>query len=71
MQYILKRKVTNKQIVGSLIMALSVVVTKISDLRSESAALNQVSVIAILVALTMSALSGQKRRYGMLLKWHK
>ena len=61
MQYILKRKVTDLQIVGSLIMALSVVVTKISDLRSENTALNQVSVIAILVALAMSALSGQKR----------
>ena len=58
-QYVLKRPVTNEQIVGSLIMALSVLVTKISDLRSQTPTLNEVSLAAIFVALAMSTLSGQ------------
>ena len=61
-QYVLKRPVTNEQILGSLIMALSVLVTKLSDLRSQSSqtpTLNEVSLSAIFVALLMSTLSGQ------------
>lgn len=59
-KFILNRKVTNKQIVGSLMMALSVVVTKVSDLRSPDSGLNEVSLSAILVAMTFALLSGQK-----------
>ena len=53
---------TNEQILGSLIMALSVLVTKLSDLRSQTSqtpTLNEVSLSAIFVALLMSTLSGQ------------
>ena len=43
-------------------MALSVLVTKISDLRSQTPTLNEVSLAAIFVALLMSTLSGQLQK---------